>query len=144
MLYFAYGSNLNTAQMAMRCPDAEPMVVAELPNWKLAFRGVLDIEKAEGEFVIGVIWKITPKCLEALDRYEGVRSGLYRRIWLRVKMPGMEKPSKILAYKMNRADYVATPGAHYYNAVKTGYKDFGLAMGTLVAALEEAAEGEEL
>ena len=43
-LYFAYGSNLNLTQMANRCPQAKQLGSAYLPNWRLVFRGVADIE----------------------------------------------------------------------------------------------------
>ncbi len=50
-IYFAYGSNLNRAEMGIRCPDAEPLVPAELVDWRLTFRGVADIEPAGGRTV---------------------------------------------------------------------------------------------
>jgi hypothetical protein len=42
MLYFAYGSNLNIAGMAQRCPAAKPVSRFLLPNARLVFRGVAD------------------------------------------------------------------------------------------------------
>lgn len=38
-LYFAYGSNLDLAQMAQRCPDAEIVGPVRLENYELRFRG---------------------------------------------------------------------------------------------------------
>ena len=37
--YLAYGSNLNIDQMAWRCPDAVPLGTAEIPNYRILFRG---------------------------------------------------------------------------------------------------------
>lgn len=38
-LYFAYGSNINLNQMAVRCPDAQVVEPAVLENYELLFRG---------------------------------------------------------------------------------------------------------
>jgi hypothetical protein len=54
MFYFAYGSNLNWAQMWGRCPSASFMEVASLPNHRLAFtrysssRGVRNSRHSRG------------------------------------------------------------------------------------------------
>jgi len=37
MLYFAYGSNLDFAQMRDRCPSALFVAIAKLPDHRLAF-----------------------------------------------------------------------------------------------------------
>ncbi|MDY0002073.1 MAG: gamma-glutamylcyclotransferase family protein [Polyangia bacterium] len=37
VLYFAYGSNLDQAQMRRRCPTAAPIGPATLDGWRLAF-----------------------------------------------------------------------------------------------------------
>lgn len=34
LLYFAYGSNLSTTQMALRCPDATPIALGRLAGWE--------------------------------------------------------------------------------------------------------------
>jgi len=36
-LYFAYGSNINLEQMAVRCPAATPVCPVALDNYRLAF-----------------------------------------------------------------------------------------------------------
>ena len=38
-LYVAYGSNLNIAQMALRCPTAHIYGTSLLNNWELIYRG---------------------------------------------------------------------------------------------------------
>ena len=38
-LYIAYGSNLNLAQMAARCPSASVYAKGVLNNWELVYRG---------------------------------------------------------------------------------------------------------
>ena len=66
-LYGAYGSNLNVAQMGLRCPNANRAGTMKLNNWRLVFRGVADIEPSDGESVELGLWQITEECLEALD-----------------------------------------------------------------------------
>ena len=47
--YFAYGSNLNLGQMAVRCPQAQLVRRAVLEGYELAFRcGVLTILPKRG------------------------------------------------------------------------------------------------
>ena len=38
-LYFAYGSNINLEQMAVRCPAAQVVGPAVLDGYELLFRG---------------------------------------------------------------------------------------------------------
>ena len=91
-LYFAYGSNLNMAQMAQRSPTATPLGSAYFPGWRLVFRGVADIEIGEPEDLLPVgIWEIGPEDEAALDRYEGVGSGLYRQVMI----------NGMMTYRMN-------------------------------------------
>jgi|TARA_R100000951_G_scaffold114509_1_gene119536 hypothetical protein len=116
MLYFAYGSNLNKAQMARRCPQAKPLGAAYFVGWRLVFRGVADIEPAPVTEMLPVgIWEITPKCLQALDVYEGVSGGLYRRVHI----------NGILTYRMNSSGY-SRPSQGYLESIEQGYRDFGL------------------
>jgi len=124
-LYFAYGSNLNVEQMAQRCPNAEPLGAAYLPSLRLVFRGFADIEEGEAEDLLPVgIWSITEECEKALDAYEGVSSGHYRKIWSH----GM------LTYTMNRSGYLP-PSPYYFGVIKEGYQDFGLDLNHLEEAL---------
>ena len=76
-LYFAYGSNINLDQMAVRCPAATVVGPVVLDNYELLFRGnrsgcgVATIEPLPGNQVHGLLWKLTPECEQALDFYEG-------------------------------------------------------------------------
>jgi len=124
-LYFAYGSNLNLTQMAQRCPNARQLGAQYIPNWRLVFRGVADIEPTRSNNVmlpIGV-WEITEECENSLDIYEGFPH-LYRKI----NINGM------MTYTMNQKD-VSVPSTHYFNSILDGYKDFGLKTNHLYEAL---------
>lgn len=71
-LYFAYGSNLNLGQMAVRCPQAGVVGKAVLEGYELAFRrGVLTILPKEGSRVNGLLWRVNAWDELTLDRYEG-------------------------------------------------------------------------
>ena len=71
-LYFAYGSNLNVCQMAVRCPMAQLVCRAVLEGYELAFRrGVLTILPKAGGRIDGILWKVNDRDERALDRYEG-------------------------------------------------------------------------
>ena len=76
--YFAYGSNMNTRQMAYRCPRAEPVGVASLEGYSLAERAYADIDRDPQAIVWGVLWRVPVQGLSRLDTYEGC-PGFYRR-----------------------------------------------------------------
>ena len=71
ILYFAYGSNLNVAQMKQRCPDCVEISAAVLDGWQLKERLYADIEPAPGKCVNGALYEISRKDLSSLDIYGG-------------------------------------------------------------------------
>jgi phage replication-related protein YjqB (UPF0714/DUF867 family) len=73
-VYFAYGSNLNVAQMALRCPDAVNPRPARLTDhdWLINERGVATVEPFRGSEVHGVVWELSDHDLNVLDSAEGV------------------------------------------------------------------------
>ncbi len=103
--YFAYGSNMASSQMADRCPGAVCLGAARLPGYRLAFdawsnrRGglVADVLPAPDSEAWGVLWQVTEEHAEALDRYEGVARGQYRREDVRVESETGE-PVEAFAY----------------------------------------------
>ena len=76
--YFAYGANTNNENMKYRCPLAINLGKLILPDYRLVFRGVADIEPYAGSSVQGVLWEITEDCEKSLDVYEGYPH-LYRK-----------------------------------------------------------------
>tara|TARA_R100000742_G_C4277890_1_gene100135 strand:- start:1287 stop:1727 length:441 start_codon:yes stop_codon:yes gene_type:complete len=116
-IYFAYGSNLNLEQMAKRCPNARQLGALYIPNWKLVFRGVADIEPTRNndDLLPCGIWEITKECEKVLDIYEGVKRGLYRKEYI----------CGMMTYRMNTTD-IFPPARSYFNVILQGYQDFGL------------------
>lgn len=129
ILYFCYGSNLNMAQMAHRCPHSTPVGRAILWDYKLEFRGnsrgygVAHIAPAKGHEVVGGLWWIDPRDLKSLDRYEGYPS-LYTRGDVEVEF--MSKTVTAMTYWMTPGHMLAGPADRYIQTIEEGYADFGL------------------
>ena len=134
--YWAYGSNLNVAQMKLRCPKAKVVGPFPLEDGALVFRGVADVEGRKGSVVPGGLWKITPECEAALDRYEGVAWKMYDKRYIVLKMPN-GKVVDCLFYKM-RSSGIMPPSEAYLSSIIQGYKDFGLDMSYLEQAVEHS------
>lgn len=128
MLYMAYGMNTNRDAMDARCPDATWLGGFYLPNYRLIFRGVADIVPDQDSVVPVVLWDITPKCLEALDRLEG-----YPNFYTRKHLNG-----GWLTYLMNDKTRIGAPSSHYYEMIEAGYREAGLDDWHLRAAALEA------
>src|SRR3954454_18755375 len=109
--YFAYGSNLHLAQMAKRCPAAVSLGRMKLPDHRLVFRGVADCIPVPGAVTYGGLWRITAACERALDNYEGVSMGLYRKEYVPIALPG-GRIDDMLIYAMNSTG-IFPPSAYY-------------------------------
>ena len=134
MIYVAYGSNLNKAQMAIRCPKAECLGSWTLDGWRLVFRGVADMVRDDTSICEVGLWRITDECEEALDRYEGFPT-LYRKHYFETNPTLPESGEPMMAYLMN-SDEVAMPSSGYLDSISEGYDDFGLAKSFLGEALD--------
>ncbi|XP_012591318.2 gamma-glutamylcyclotransferase isoform X2 [Microcebus murinus] len=95
-LYFAYGSNLLTERIHLRNPSAAFCCVARLKDFKLDFGnsqgktsptwhgGIATIFQSPGDEVWGIVWKMNKSNLNSLDEQEGVKSGTYVVIEVKV------------------------------------------------------------
>lgn len=123
-LYAAYGMNTNVGQMAYRCPNARSLGKLEIPNFRLTFRGVADIEESPGDTLRTVLWTITPMCEDALDRLEGYPY-LYDKIYLDVDIDGVTY--EVMLYQMSSAIRgLSSPSACYEELLVEGYREHGL------------------
>ena len=142
-LYFAYGANLNVENMEYRCPKAKPICTMNLPEWRLVFRNVADIEPAKGQSVSGLLWTITDDCEKALDIFEGYPH-LYRKEYFMIKLQGKMKEdfgdtAEVMFYAMNRKGY-QDPALPYFDCIKEGYEQNGMHLKPLKEALEHSWE----
>ncbi len=127
-LYFAYGSNMDDAQMAKRCRNYQYISTAILHNHQFIInsRGVASIVPKHGEIVYGVIWALSDEDVKRLDRYEGVSSGFYRKESLPVTMPNF-LPIDMLVYMAVDSEHGKPRPGYLENiiasAVKLGLPD---------------------
>jgi gamma-glutamylcyclotransferase (GGCT)/AIG2-like uncharacterized protein YtfP len=79
--YFAYGSNMDEAQMKHRCPRSRLAGNGRLNGYSLLInvQGVATVVPAEDRTVWGVLWELDAEDEKVLDRYEGVKGGAYRK-----------------------------------------------------------------
>lgn len=139
-LYFAYGSNLNLDQMAIRCPLAGVVGKAVLEGYELAFRrGVLTILPKEDSRVEGLLWRVNVWDELTLDRYEGYPH-LYTKERLSVQTGnGLQT---VVAYVMTAPyrEKAQPPSPAYLQTVLTGYRLAGFDPDAVLRAAAKARE----
>ena len=93
VLYAAYGSNMDSAQMAERCPHSPQQGTGWLEGWRLTFGGeelgwegaLATVVEDEAERVFVVLYDVSESDEKALDRWDGVTLGCYRKFTVRVQ-----------------------------------------------------------
>ncbi|MDU5141853.1 MAG: gamma-glutamylcyclotransferase family protein [Paenibacillus dendritiformis] len=133
--YAAYGSNMHIEQMKMRCPDAYIIGIGRIEDYELEFKGVATISKHVGLFVPVVLWMISERDEIALDRYEGVSVGLYRKELIKVKLESINGENDVfdesdipvelgaMVYIMNaESRSIFAPTRTYYETILEGYQ----------------------
>nr|WP_090275641.1 poly-gamma-glutamate hydrolase family protein [Mycolicibacterium komanii]CRL68667.1 phage-related replication protein [Mycolicibacterium komanii] len=122
--YFAYGSNLNVSQMALRCPDAVDPRPARLADhdWLINERGVATVEPFDGSEVHGVLWQLSDHDLAVVDSAEGVPVR-YRRDRLTVHTD--DGPAEAWVYIDHRVE-PGPPRAGYLERIIDGALHHGL------------------
>jgi cation transport regulator ChaC len=85
-LYFAYGSNMIRAAMAVRCPSSHPLGVARMfqKRWIITRDGYASVSPDVWGMTYGVLWNLASCDESRLDRYEQVDTGLYFKATLPV------------------------------------------------------------
>ena len=133
--YFAYGSNMNKKDLKdwcnkknriinLRCPK-----VSSLTDYKLSFThystclfgGTADIIKSDGYVVYGVLFETDETSLKNLDKKEGVNSGVYKRIKVKVKPENTPDTEAITYDVINKVD--CKPSKKYLNIIIEGAKE---------------------
>ena len=87
MLYFSYGSFMDSEHLRRHAPSARFVTRAVLPNHEVQFNflsktcsgGVTGVEPAPSKVARGVVYDVSPEDLQHLDTIEGVPQGIYYR-----------------------------------------------------------------
>lgn len=137
-LYIAYGSNLNLAQMAARCPSARVYAKGELNNWELVYRGAernshATIERKSGSIVPVLVWEIQPTDEYRLDIYEGYPRYYFKKN-IMVDIEGRKK--KAMAYIMDEQQLPGRPSVSYVETIRQGYTDNNMDISIFEKSLE--------
>lgn len=140
--YFAYGSNLNVAQLMTRIGKWKAARKAVLKNHKLTFDicspswggGVADIVESEGNSVKGAIYRISKEQLYVLDTYEGYngkgRQNFYERNEPECPMPVISQGRKVgvvtywVANKSAKIEFIK-PTNKYMETLVEGLRQHG-------------------
>ena len=134
-LYFAYGSNLNLDQMAVRCPDSKAIGPGTLYGYKLMFRQHLDVEKDYRSKTEGTLFVISDSDLKNLDRYEGVPHYYTREL---VYVVSYGRRYKAYVYIMRNQHHTSPPSVGYWGSVSEGYKHCHMSRRGLYRALRRS------
>ena len=127
MLYFAYGSNLNHKQMALRCSDSSFLKKFTLKGFNLCFShktnrsiyGHANVIKNKKFNVPGVLWNISKKDEKKLDSYEGGDYNYYQKEYFKIN------GKKVLIY-IQKIYFKKKPNSTYLHTIIQGYRDCGL------------------
>jgi hypothetical protein len=125
MLHFAYGSNMDRAAMRRRCPTAAAIGPARLDGWRFVITrdGYASVVPAPGDDVHGLLWQLRPRDLAALNAYEALERGLYRRRTIPVVSPHGRLPALVYVARDGGA---GRPQPGYQESVVTAARDVGL------------------
>ncbi len=117
-IYAAYGSNMDPARMAHRCPHSPLQDTGWLEGWRLTFGGedigwegaLATVVEGSGQRVFVALYEITEADEAALDRWDGATLDYYRKSKVRVSTVDGE----VLAWLYVLNDYEGgLPSARY-------------------------------
>ena len=126
--YFAYGSNLDLAQMKIRCPSSELISKGSLSGYRLTFNryssgwggGVADVIQDQDSKVWGLVFKLSNSDLKRLDSYEGCyndQTSLYER-WKAVINTPKGQISDVWVYTDVEKQKFVQPTIEYLQIIK--------------------------
>ena len=146
VLYFAYGSNLDEAQMRERCPSAARGPRALLRGYALTFGGfshrwggaVASVIRAQGAEVHGLLYSIDAEDIAALDRCEG-HPFAYERVERIVVDEDGRRRRTHLYLQPEEGFEQWEPAPNYYAVLRRAYAQLGFDRKRLAAAARVAA-----
>jgi cation transport regulator ChaC len=140
--YFAYGSNLDQAQMRRRCPSAHEVGTGDIKGWALRFTGwsrvwagaVADIEQLPGAVTHGAVYELPySELVGRMDAFEGCPA-VYRRIRVNVALRG-GGGLRCWTYAKVRRSQLGVPSAAYFASIWYGCESRCIETQPLIDAL---------
>ena len=145
VLYFAYGSNLDEAQMGHRCNAPSNKGVVLLKGYRFVFSGVSPLREHMGVASIrkspegmcrGLLWEISETDLKALDEREGHPLRYQRKIVQVQNEQGVSQDAW-LYFKEDEVP-LNPPCDAYYEQVLKAYEFHGFEQQVVHDAYKEA------
>jgi gamma-glutamylcyclotransferase len=142
ILVFAYGSNLDDAQMRGRCASARVESRAVLSNHALAFGGfsrrwggaVASVVPEPGGWVEGLLYRIAPPDLHKLDRHEGTPFAYQRVAKLVTDERGRRRRAQL--YRQSADNFEPwLPQPAYFGVLLRAYERLGFDLAPLAIAV---------
>jgi len=133
MLYFSYGSFLDSETLKKHAPSARLVARATLPDYEVQFNflsktyggGVTGVEPTPGKKSLGVIYEVPHDEMEKLDIIEGVPTGIYYRQTVTVVDEDGNK-HRAETYRTTVPKGHFTPTRRYLSLMIKGAKEHGL------------------
>ena len=146
-LYFAFGSNMDTDQMARRCPGARVSGRALLSEHRLVFRGpskkrgggVLSVDTNPSTTVEGLLYEVSEAHLDALDRFEGAPEW-YKRVTRMVTSLDGATLKEAVIYRLPESVREMPPTTAYVAQVSAAFATLNLDHAALDDAVTRAKE----
>ncbi|HEY8910206.1 MAG TPA: gamma-glutamylcyclotransferase family protein [Desulfosporosinus sp.] len=134
--YYAYGANMNLAQMKQRCSNPKVLGIARLPGYKVEFYGYSALWDGAQETVVpdlqsevwGVLYELQFHDCESLDTFQDARvngMGAYFHYPVDVITMDQETIAAII-YKKDVLQEAKFPSAEYLDFIVQGAKEQGL------------------
>ena len=124
-LYFAYGSNMDRAAMAKRCPSSKEVGIGRLMRHRFFIfdGGYASVMREPSRAVWGLVWDLALADVPALDRYESLSTGLYTKVIQPIVTD--HGPRQAVVY-IGRGVRPGTPRPGYMEGVIAAAADVGL------------------
>lgn len=132
-LYFAYGSNMMTARLKVRCPSASPVGVAFADDHRLTFwkkgrdgSGKGHLASSPGMFQPGILFTLAADDLTRLDEIEGAGRGYRRADDFAVRRKDTNEITQAATYLATEIDETLQPYDWYLALILAGAHEHAL------------------
>jgi hypothetical protein len=111
--------------MRLRCPSAREIGPAVLAGYRFIVTsdGYASVVPARGGLVHGLLWRLAPRDLAALNAYECLDRGLYRAVMRPVRPAGTRARSCAALVYVGRSRTAGTPRPGYLDVVLAAARD---------------------